>query len=654
MGSAKTTSAMMRLSDVFSTEDLISLNQAVNRHLSALSFIRENCTREQAGQQIVYALDFQELYAYAHPYDKTAQHAVMATYILNEATRPVVLPLGTVQELVHYLEGTCQRLARIKSLSTILRGDPGTTALVQKIDNMARSDKAMSEYLDELLLSDTQSLSLSLISRVADYERELDGLHQVLKRENVKGISELVDMRAISAAEKTISLDKYQRAYRLLDAERPDRASNNTADAANIAVTFLLRNYREASAEVNPYGVYLVTHTPTLMLINFKTWGKDAVGQQYGLESRILARPEDVLYATIVEEKFRTWQARLAFVNRATSTCSRIQQRLPPLLSTAARHRGQHAATYLDDLQRLQKIKAQALEQYLADFYDYVNRELLSPLHEYEEQWSRDMQFETNKKLAFGQIDEATSHEVLASSTDRVKGKISAIQRICRKKLVDDGRGLDEVVISPDEQSKVFAPSLFALEEHEEHIQELDCTRYYMTQSHRRAEVVLGIDEYPQYYSCFWRTTEPFTRLASSLNALWDRIRQRGIEQIQPEGEQRPDKRDVYLQGLLAFTLKRRHELDLEIPLDFDKLATLLADEGLQSVRINTMIGDFFADVLPEQVGGDTYIGVVSHVNLQEDIFSLFHDTSRFYVWPTTLESVLRTRLSKYEPLGGE
>lgn len=651
MCSDKTTS-IVRLSDIFSPEELISLNKVVNRHLAALSFIRENCTREQAGQQIVYALDFQELYAYAHPYDKAAQHPVMATYILNESKRPILLLPGTLKELLDYLEETSRRLAKIKSLSAILKYESSVTSLLQRIHNMSLSDKDVGQYFDELVLADTRNLSLSLLSRMVTYERELDRLHWILSRENVKGLGELVDVHGISAAEKVACFDKCQRAYRLLEVERPDRTPNNIADAANVALTFLLRNYRGTSGGLNPYCAYLVTHTPTLMLINFRTWGKDAVGQRYGLESGILAHPEDVLYATIVEAKFGTWETRMAFANCATSTCSGIQQHLPPLLPTRTRRRSRNEAAYLDDLLHLQRIKAQALEQYLADFYDYLDRELLAPLHEYEQHWFRDLQFETNKRLAFGDTDSATS-QAMVVSTDRIKSKISAIQQICRKKLIDDALGLDAAVVTRDEQSKVFTPGLFSLEEHEERIEELNCSRYQLYQS-TRPELVLGIDEYPQYYCCFWRTSEPFARLSASLNALWQRMRQRGIQQIQQAGDEDATRRDVYVQGVLAFTLKRRHERKLAIPLDFGKLAAQLADEGLQSVRVNTMIGDFFADVLPEQVGGDTYVGVVSHVNLQEYIVDLFYDTSCFYVWPTTLKSVLSTRLSKYEALGGK
>lgn len=627
--------------DIWSDEELISLHRVMQRHLRSLELVREDYIREKEGSQIIYLLDFEEIYAYLRPYAKEAKHSVVASYVLRHCKRPFVLPMGTLIELDRHLDRLSGQLWGLDTISRLSLIEGDVDSAIERLSHLVESESIDSPVTPHLM-TDIKIVANSLARELIGHQSELERLRNLLWQDNIVGSSQFIDPSRITLEDQRITKEAWAHTLQVLNSQRPERSHSNFADATNVATAILLRRYtvQYPKGTENPYCAYLITDTPSLL--NPAIWARNPLDEKYGLTTDVFRTPLEILYSTVVEMHFPEPDGRRDFAELAESICRDIRDRLP--LCPASRIVGPLKRTeYGEYLERLESLKAYALSQSLDDFQKYVSDALLSPLRDFEDKWERSEQFDLNKAIGYDPDSSAAEiGRALLTSTNRVRTMIADIRKLLEQKLFEEGRGLSEPAITSEERQKTYSLSFFSLDESESKEDDLDCTQYRLYRRlDDRKDLVLAIDAYPGYYSCFWKTTRTLDDICAYLNDILEGM------SLRPKRKARK-REDVFQHGILAFTCEKRRELGLETPLDARELARELDKEGITYVRFNTPVADFCVDVLPQDVGGDTFVGVMSHLNQEDIIFKLFYATSRTHVWPGTLRQVLRERLDIY------
>ncbi len=640
------------LKNALSGDHLLAIYRWSNIHLRFLNRIKESFVRESRGFKVVYALDFQELYTYAYPFspsqdDELYLHFVTCRYLLENSTRPFIIPFGAVQELVNHVEdylrptiGVAEKLREILS-SRIELDDPVNQ---QGILDISRS---LSSFRDFDPLLDTKSLALDITSTLAKTSFAMQRMSQFLGKRNV--INLLEEDIGHNQITRELYDNFYSEIYDNLEIKRPGRHLSNTADAYNVYWTAQVRVSTGSKSPVYPY---LITHTPTL--IQAIPALSDRFSRVYGFESPLLWSPATAMYATILDNNPQIKAENVIdWINSARAICLKLQTVLDPIMLESDKTPDANFFQDINFILELDDAQLGKLNSALEPFYDYAVHPFAKPLSEFENILHADSSFDSDKRLNFevGQNrdvldDQIRLHMAIEQAKDRIQNLYGLIQKL----------------MSPDQAASIKRePKSY---EHGFSIEDLGYMRTTETtpatvvkKLTRRIDntfaEIIRVDIREDFASIYWDVGSSLQRCLRSMNTKLLQLNKRGITVL----DSKDDVFEEYKQGLIAYIAEGEQDVPdpRRISTPINKLPIVLPDifketksSSFDFIRVNTCVGDFcFHSMFGVAFEEESHprkvrkIGLITHLNLSNLVAEFFHETSHHQIGISRLSAYL-------------
>ncbi len=618
-----------------SGDDYEAMYHLIGEHLHVLRTLWRDYRKETRGWKMAYAVDFQEIYAYMYPWKDDAPDSVVVDFILNNLDGPVLLPSGTIRELARHLDTIARQVPRLELLASALRrGEVDVAGLAAEHSPLLSS---MRKPLRSIRRAELSQLVYSASRSLLEYEFALQRLHQFFRS------NEFVTLDTLLPEAFRPPLDReLQAAFQgALDVIRPLQSNNNIADALNLAE---LIYYRQAikemvtsariSSRVTPHEVVLITHTPSLININY--WVPDPTGI-LSRASEALRSPLELLHKLALSQQYRSRDVRINHANVAIRACETAQDRLRDLLGSDRESLGRRkrlssyalSVSRMRSPQELVGLGDSELQAYLEDFDRYVRSPTLRSI---EDVLARDEVVDVNRPRPRLPMRGPVTHllPVLVTSARRVRELLYSLGSLAL-------RGVEFLPREGEWES----PALLALGFHSTKSTntQLECTELRVTDSD--GELVLGMDKYPDYYSVFWPTyadIQTFCRLMSEiLDSRKSTVMQSDV---------RPEIR-LFASGQMSV-------VPLQLPLKPLYLRRVVKSVPLTYLRIDTALGAFCYDVMPDPIQSPLMMGVISDVERADIIARLYSGSNSRWIPYPTIEAEIGIELKDYGKPGEE
>lgn len=262
-------------------ETLDQLIQSANQFQKTLTILSCDLDLQQHHNDVIYALDFSEIYDYLWA-DKSRPYSsqIIEALLRSQTIKFTLLP-GTVVELVRYLKRTIEKTQRASEKLDEYANRPMVAAFMKHFDNARSQDLPT---LTELF--PTFDETMHSLADVAELETLHARLEHLSNMPNLIPFAELMDEHDLPFQPDP---DVFLGCRASLDYRRPGSGNNNFIDAYNFATIHAL-----TKMSVRRGGpVYcLVTSSPVASQV-FRNWRWDPV---IGNDVSLVRHPIQVLY----------------------------------------------------------------------------------------------------------------------------------------------------------------------------------------------------------------------------------------------------------------------------------------------------------------------------------------------------------------------
>ena len=286
---------------------LAELDAASGPALGSLHHVITLLIKEQAGFVPIFGVDFEVLHAYLFPSIQRKSSNVspsLAAYVLEHPSARLVLPPGTVLELLQYA-ATCCQVER--HFDTLLQYKAPGHLSRQELDELLKMyGRVVERDASPDLLRKADSMAFVVSEALAEIVKGFERLSMLISQGRFSVLETLVDnfdnilqesailMPAFAAQ---IAAGRAQRCggYRNVeDRRQPSSASShrNVEDSRNVATTLVLDRAQVSRwsamgpsqrTSVAHYTFQLLTNTRPILELNLEQYGSDYLARQLGV-----------------------------------------------------------------------------------------------------------------------------------------------------------------------------------------------------------------------------------------------------------------------------------------------------------------------------------------------------------------------------------
>lgn len=294
--------------------DLVAEAEGIETQLSQL--LRDY--RREDLLQVIFAVDFSEVFEYLHFTEPEAVRAAINIHILETIRDPLTILPCSVGELLNDLFKNMPDTPKGESAKRLLATYPNVKQFVEEFPAALKDE----DRLVSLYSSAASNLRLALgplldllVTKAAP--APIQKMSSLLTTK-IHPIEEITRVRPLSKAEKRLSTA----VRRNLDRLRPGLTDNNEADALDAIIAYVL-NVRQGALP----GSYLAIYTHSTDVIN-------ACNAVRGLrwENDFLVRGTKYLqYRTKLQERFSSIPERIRHVTTMIELCQNVRREAPNL-----------------------------------------------------------------------------------------------------------------------------------------------------------------------------------------------------------------------------------------------------------------------------------------------------------------------------------